>query len=313
MPEASFYQDGDTISFTSVNAVAAGEVLQVTGGRAGVAVDSCVAGGIVSCRIKNIHKLAKTADEVHLPGQRIYWDASASTATCVPSITAGDFFIGCCADDIAGSSATTSVDLNNDTLGTIDQRVDTFASLPVLTAGDPRAYNVGGGLRFTIDATSEAQKIDALSHKAVALAGDWIFFAHVNMEVASGSATDFTVGMASGTDATDAQSIAELATIHIDGASANILVQSDDGTTDLAPVDSTYDWAAGVPFSVAIDGRDITNIKMYINGLLEAGAGTPALTAGAGPLKALVHVEKTTGTNVATMTVSNLKVTTADL
>lgn len=314
MPEASFFQVGDSLDYTPVAAVAAGEVLQAPDGRASVAPVAIEAGIKGSLCIAGIHKLAKTANQIFVPGQRAYWDASASAVTAVPPITAADYFVGCVAADAAAADTVVQVDLNKDWEGSIDQRSATFASVPVLTAGDPRVTNVGGGIRFVLDATNEAQKIDALSHKAVALDSDWIFLSEVTIDAAAGSATDIAIGVADGTNATDFQSVATFCTIHVDGASQNILVQSDDGTTDVAPIDSTIDWAAATPFALAIDGRDTTDIKVYINGIRESAAATTlALAAAANGLKACVHIEKTSSTNTADVTVSNLKVITSDL
>lgn len=314
MPEATYLQDGDIISFATVAAVSAGEVLQVPDGRAGVAIDAAAAGALVSCQIRGIQNLTKTTNEIIVPGQRVYWDASTSKATTVPPITAGDFFVGCCAADAAAADATVQVAMNEDWEGSIDQRTSTFASVPVLTAGDPRAYSLGGGIRFHLDATNEAQKIDALSHKAVALDSDWIFLAEVVIDAAAGSATDISIGVADGTHATDFQSVATLCTIHVDGGSQNILVQSDDGTTDVAPVDSTIDWTAAVPFALAIDGRDPADIKLYINGIRETATSTTlALAAAASGLKACVHIEKSSSTDTAVVQVANMKVMTGDL
>ena len=241
MPEASYLQAGDAISFTTVAALSAGEVIQVPDGRAAVAVTDYIAGAIAVGSVSGIHRMSKTDLQIYVPGQRMYWDASASKVTAIPPITAADYFVGCCVADAAAADTEVEVDLNHDWEGSIDQRTATFAQLPVLTAGDPRSVKLGGGDRFTIDATSEAQKIDALSHKAVALASDWIFCAEVTIDAAAGAATDISIGMADGTDATDFQSVASFCTIHVDGGSTNILVQSDDGADDVAPVDSNID------------------------------------------------------------------------
>ena len=314
MADANFFQEGDSIDYTPVAAVAAGEVVQIYDGRAAVAPTAIAAGVKGSVSVAGIYKVLKTASEIHVPGQRIYWDESASTATCVPSITAGDFWIGTCVEDIAASSATTTVDLNKNYRGTIDAATETFASVPVLTAGDPRVTNVGGGMRFVLDATNEAQKIDALSHRAVSLASDWIFFADVVIDAAAGSATDISIGVADGTDNTDFQSVATFCTIHIDGGSQDILVQSDDGAADVAPTDSNINWTAATPFNVVIDGRNPADILLYINGIREtASAITLAISAAANGLKACVHIEKTSSTNTASVTVANMKITTADL
>lgn len=314
MPEGSMYQTGDTSSFYTVAAVVAGEVLQVPDGRAGVAIDAAAAGALVVCRICDIHKLAKTDLEIYVPGQRLYWDASASKVTAVPPITAADFFVGCAANDATAAATVAEVDLNKDWEGSIDQRKSTFAVASTLTAGDPRVAQVGAGARFVIDATSEAQMISALSHKAVALDSDWIFLGEVVLDAAAGSATDISIGVADGSHASDFQSVATLCTIHIDGGSQDILVQSDDGTTDVNPIDSNLNWVAAVPFAVAIDGRDPADIKIYINGIRETATSTTlALAAAASGLKACVHIEKSTGTNTADVTVANMKVMTADL
>lgn len=314
MPEASYLQEGETISFSTVAAVVAGEVLQVPDGRAGFAVDAAAAGALVACKIRGIARLTKTTNEIYVPGQRIYWDASTGKTTAVPPITAGDFFVGCAADDAAAADVDAKIDLNRDWEGSVDQRSATFAVASTLTAGDPRVAQVGAGARFVLDATNEAQMISALSHKAVALDSDWIFLAEVVIDAAAGSATDISIGVADGSHASDFQSVATLCTIHVDGASQDILVQSDDGTTDVAPIDSTLNWVAATPFSLAIDGRDPADIKLYINGIRETATGTTlALAAAASGLKAVVHIEKSSSTNTADVTVANMKIMTGDL
>lgn len=314
MSEASYLQDGNIISFTTVAAVAAGEVLQVPDGRAGVAIDAAVAGGLVSCQICGIHKLAKTDLQIYVPGQRLYWDASTSKVTAIPPITAADYFVGCAADDATASATTASVVLNKDWEGSVDQRSATFLVASTLTAGDPRVAQVGAGMRFVLDATNEAQMISALSHKAVALDSDWIFLAEVVIGAAAGTATDISIGVSDSGHASDFQSADSFCTIHIDGNSANILVQSDDGSTDVAPIDSNIDWAANVPFALAIDGRDPADIKLYINGIRETATSTTlAIAAAASGLKACVHIEKSSSTNTADVTVANMKIITADL
>jgi len=314
MPEASFHKPGNIISFTTVAAVAAGEVLQVPDGRAGVAIDAAAAGALVSCQIDGIFKATKTASEIYVPGQRIYWDASTGKATAVPPITAADFFLGCAADDAAAVDAEAKIALNQDWEGSVDQRSATFAVASTLTAGDPRVTQVGGGARFVIDATSEAQMISILSHKAVALDSDWIFLAEVVVDAAAGNATDISIGVSDSGHASDFQSAGSFCTIHIDGGAQDILVQSDDTATDVAPIDSNLNWVAATPFALAIDGRDPADIKLYVNGIRETATSTTlAIAIAASGLKACVHIEKSTGTNTADVTVANMKIMTGDL
>ena len=311
MAEATYYREGKIISFVTVSAVVAGEVVQVPDGRAGAVVTGVAAGELCDCQITDTYKLTKTANEIYVPGQRLYWDASASKVTAVPPITAADFFVGCSAADAAAADATAQVVFNTDWEGSVDQRSATFAVLPV---GSASCEQVGAGLRFNIAATSEAEKIDALSHKAVGLDSDWIFMAEVVIDAAATSAVDITVGVSDTTHATDFQSAASFCTIHIDGGSQDILVQSDDTATDVAPIDSNLNWVAATPFSVVIDGRDPADIKVYINGIRETATTTTlAIAIAASGLKACVHIEKTTGTEVAVVTVANMKIMTGDL
>lgn len=314
MPEASFYLEGDKISFATVAAVSVGEVLQVPDGRAGVAIDTTAAGGLVACQICGIHKMAKTANEIYVPGQRLYWDASASKVTAVPPITAADFFVGCSADDAAAADTEAKVDLNKDWEGSVDQRSCTFAVASTLTAGDPRVAQVGAGARFVLDATNEAQMISVLSHKAVSLDSDWIFCAEVVLDAAAGSATDISIGVSDSGHASDFQSAGSFCTIHIDGGAQDIFVESDDTATDVNPTDSNINWTAAVPFALVIDGRDPADIKLYINGIREtASAVTLAIAIAASGLKMCVHIEKSLSTNTADVTVANMKLLTGDL
>lgn len=314
MAEATFSKDGKSVSYSTVGAVTSGEVLQAPDGRAGVALDAYAAGALAVLAIEGVYNLAKTANEIFVPGQRLYWDSSGSTVTSVPPITAADFFVGCSAGDAAAADATAAVDLNKDWEGSVDQRKSTFAVASTKTSGDPRVASVGAGMRFEVDATSEAQMISALSHKAVGLDSDWIFLAEVVLDAAAGSGTDISIGVSDSGHASDFQSAGSFCTIHIDGGTADILVQSDDGTTDVAPVDSNLNWTAAVPFALAIDGRDPADIKLYVNGIRETATSTTlAIAAAASGLKACVHIEKATGTNTADVTVANMKVLTGDL
>ena len=113
----------------------------------------------------------------------------------------------------------------------------------------------------------------------------------------AGSAVDVSIGVANGTHATDADSITESLFVHLDANNTNINLESDDGTTEVAATDSTIDYTEGTPFEVWFDLRDLTDIQIYIDGVLALGATVFKLDAATGPLKLLVHVEKTTGTD----------------
>jgi hypothetical protein len=62
-----------------------------------------------------------------------------------------------------------------------------------------------------------------------------------------------------------------------------------------------------------IDARDSTNVKLYINAVRVLSGSTFKLNAGTGPMKALVHIEKTTGTTTGSVAVEFLNVRSTDL
>ncbi len=64
---------------------------------------------------------------------------------------------------------------------------------------------------------------------------------------------------------------------------------------------------------MVIDGRNPADIIILINGIRETATSTTlAIAIAASGLKACVHIEKSTGTNTADISVGNMKVTTID-
>jgi hypothetical protein len=63
---------------------------------------------------------------------------------------------------------------------------------------------------------------------------------------------------------------------------------------------------------VVIDGRDESDIQIYINGVLVLGGTTLTLSAATGPLKALFHLEKTANDSPGVVQLDQLKVRIAE-
>lgn len=318
MSEADFVKPGDSVPFTSVGAVVAGDVIQLPDGRAAVTPSAVAAAGSGEAAVCGVFDIDKTANQIILPGQPVFWDSSASKATVVPDIADADFFLGSCVPKIngvgaAGADTKVRVELNANFCNLIDLSKSGFLSVPVFTAAPIGGRMVGGGYQMLFTAANEAQKVDALSVQGFDVESDWIFWALVNIVTNGTSVTDFNLGVANATHATDADSITESCFVHIDGGSTNLLVESDDGTTEVAAEDSTIDFVAGTPFVVAIDGRVTTALRIYINGIEESGASTLRLDNATGPLKALAHVEKTMATEAFNALIMGLKVWTMDL
>jgi len=314
MGEAVRIRDHNDRRTIAAAAVATGEIWQLPDGRAAYynGLDAAAANDFTEWQTDGTVEVTKTASIVILDGQPVFWDHSANSATFEP-VNDRDFFLGTAVGDWASADTTGKVNLNCKPHYNVDLLhggagfgTGGFLSVPVGTpAAGAFGYPVvlGGTLQLELTATSEAQKADALSVDGFAVGSNWIFEGIFRLANDGANATqDFTFGVASGTHATDFQSVAEFAAVSTVGASTNINCQSDDGTTDVAPTDSTKDYTEGSAVAnrvhVVIDGRDPASVKFYIDGVRVLSGTTFVLTAATGPLFAIAHLEKTIGTDV---------------
>ena len=307
--EATLYLEGDQVRFTALAALASGEVLQVPDGRAGYIANlrGFVLGDQAAAQVEGIVEVLKTADINLLAGGDAFWDTSAGTATY--KIADGDFYLGRAAEDSLAAATTVKVDLNVDPPAFIDLRKNLFDN--VLVGSATYTPQAAGLVNLTLIVTTEAEKSDLLSALGVPVTRKCIMEFRAALTAAAGS-TDINIGLASATHASDADSIAESVFIHVDGASQNILAESDDGSTEVAATDTTVDWVAATMFEAWIDARDLTDIQIYINGVNVLPATVFKLNAATGPLKALVHAEKSSSTDTAIVRVEKLRVRTMD-
>lgn len=322
--EAIFNHCDDTRDVVLAAAASCGEVYQLQNGRAAVCVPA--GGGSandkVAFREEGRFWVTKTSGITLLPGGRVYWDHSANSATYL-KVNDRDFFLGTVVLDAASSDTKVLVDLNVLPWQTIDLARDAFLSVPTGTQavgafGYPKV--LGGSHQIELTATSEAQCIDLLSVDRVAVGAKPILEAIFTVPTnGSGAAVDFNIGLADGTHTTDADSIANSVFVHIDGASTNLNVESDDGTTEVAATDTTLDLTEGSAVAnrveVWIDARDTAAVKVYINGVrvLDGTTGsekTLVLTAATGPLGLLAHLEKTSGTTTGKYCIHALRLRT---
>ena len=315
MPEAKFYQCGDTIDFTPVVAVAAGEMIQLPDGRAGYAFDAIAAGIKGSVQVNGIVAIAKTTSMVLLAGGRAYWDASASKVH-FRKVNDRDYYIGRIQADATSAATECYVALNVDPPYDIKMNRDAFLSVPTGTKaagafGYPKP--LGGCQVLELTATSEAQCIDMLSVDRFAISSnpiaEFIFRVDVN---GTDNTVDINIGLANGTSTTDADAVTEHVFIHIDGGSTNINAQSKDGTTTVTSTDTTADITAGTAVAnrveVWMDARDPADVQIYVEGALVLPSSVFALGAGTGPLGLLAHIEKTTGTATGRITIDEMRV-----
>jgi hypothetical protein len=217
-------------------------------------------------------------------------------------------------EDAASADTTVLVNLNREQFNRI-QYEDICSprrwwARPPRRATPSASRTVAGGHRHL----SEAEKSDALSVSTVAIADGPILEARFVL-VANGSdaTVDINIGLANGTNAADADAITEHVFFHIDGGSLVINAQSKDGTTTVAAVDHHVSAVVGTYNEFWIDARDPSNVKLYIDAVRVLSGSTFKLNAGTGPMKALVHIEKTTGTATGSIATELLNVRSTDL
>lgn len=307
MADATYLSDDCERNITLAAAANSCEVQQLPGGIAGVrqGLTSAAAGDKVSFATEGKFTVTKTSGVVILDGGRVFWDHSANAAT-FREVNDKDFEIGIAVGDAASADTTMVVDLNKKQSVVADLRQSGIA-IPVGTraaGGLGDLYANGTVPSLALTATNEAQKIDLLSVPRRAVGANAIAEFIVALGAnGSTSAVDINVGLANGTNATDADSITESVFFHIDGGALDILAESDDGTTEVAATDTTVNITEGAAeankVELWIDSRDPASVKLYIDGVRVLSGTTFVLTAATGPLGLLAHVEKTSGTATA--------------
>lgn len=309
MTDAYYVQEGDVIRATLAAAVVVGDIVQMPDGRAGQACDSFAAGVEGEYRVKGIVEVTKTASMVVLIGSKLFWDASANAAHLLHRNDA-DFYLGMAHKDATSAATTIQVVLNEEPAYTLSLESG-FASVPVRTAGVPFAAGFGNGVNLGFSATAEAQKVDALSHRGMAVGTPGILDMLICInDQGDDGALDFNAGLANGTHASDADSITESMFVHLDGNTLDLKLESEDGTTTVAATDTTVNAVAGTPFLVQFDLRNDEDIQVYIDGVNVLPDSVFKLNAAAGPLKLLAHMEKSSNDTPGNVTILDMGVRT---
>lgn len=305
MADTVFVRKGDEDILTVAASVGVGELFQLSDGRAaryrGTAAAS--SGDQVYFDSDGKHTCTKTSGFVALAGGRAYWDHSANAIT-YKKVNDRDFYVGRFAEDAASTEVICVVDLNVDPPYDLDLARDPFATTIVGTQalGGLGLLRRGGCHNIVISATNEAQKVDMLGKDGFARTANAIIEGCFNViSDGAGTVVDVSMGIANGTHATDADSIAESLFVHLNANDVNIYLESDDGTTEVAATDTTIDYTEGVGIANRVefwmDMRNEADIQCYINGVLALTASVFKLDAATGPLRLLVHVEKTASTD----------------
>jgi predicted RecA/RadA family phage recombinase len=317
MSEALLSNSSDVVAQpTPAAGYASGEVIQLADGRAAVVqgLRALTSGEEAGLKTTGQHTFAKTAGVVILKGDRVYWDRSANTATPLQAVAGADFVLGVALADAASADTTVSVDLNVQPVYVVDLLRQPADTVLVLTAGTPALTMGPGYAKLAFSATAEVQKVDALSQASVPVAIPFVVEGRMAVyDIGDANVVDINVGVAIATHASDADSITESLFLHLDGTALDILAESDDGTTEVAATDTTVDAVDDTYFDFRFDCRDLTNIKIYINGVRVLAASTFKLNAATGPLKLLAHLEKTSNDTPGEIRIAHLAIRTTDL
>lgn len=301
-------------------AVSAGAIYQLADGQAAVkrGQNSGIAGDQAEFDSDGQFTVPKTSGVVITNGQEVWWDRSAGSATYAPG-SDRDFYLGAATGDAASADVEMGVNLNVKPRYFIDVIEGEWDSTIVKTVVGsttvevPHIKRFGTTHAFILGATAEAQKVDMLSKLGFAKDAKWIVDGTFNV-IDDGNATaiDFSIGVANDTHASDADAITESCFLHLDGSTLDLFAESDDGTTEVAATDTTVNIVLGTPVHFVIDGRNLADIKIYVNGVLMLGSTVFKLDAATGPLKLLAHLEKTSDATTADYRFSQLRVRLAE-
>lgn len=317
MADARKIRNFDEALIRLAGSISGYELWQLSNGLAGFLdqTDAASSGEDKLFRTFGQANVTKASGVAFLDGGRVYWDHSANTCTYRKN-SDRDFYIGRARGDFASGDGIAVVDLNIDPRYDIDMGLDPFTTVAVGTqalGGFLPPQRRGGAHHLVLSSTNEAQKVDMLS------VDGWAVGANAIVEGAfrvisdgAGSEPDISLGLANETHATDADTIAQSAFIHLDGNSTTIYAESDDGTNQTAATDTTttYTESAAVANRVEfwIDTRDMSSVKFYVNGARVLSGTTFNMAAAAGPLFLLAHAEKTSSASVYELALDFLRV-----
>lgn len=313
MSEAEYMQRGDTLDYNPIAAVTAGNVIQLPDGRAAVPANDLEVGRLGAADVHGIFRLAKTADINLLSGGRVFWDVSAGKAHFRPESGTPDFYVGLVVADSPASQTYVDVALNARQNNSIDLMSAEGPWTTEAALGLGVTMLPGGVAQLAFDAVAEVAQAALYPARTVPIAARPIMEAIVGIfDVGNNAALDIDIGLASGSHASDFETVANFAAIHLDGNALDILVHSDDGVTDVAPVDSTVNAVDDTYFELWIDCREPEDVKIYINGVLLAPeATTLTLEEASTGLRPVVMIEKTSDDTVCDVRVSRLVVRTS--
>lgn len=307
-------------SQTSVTLTAAalvGQIRQLPDGRAAIMRGSQAGVSATQRVFQDTDKITLAKDTTYalLDGGRAYWDHSANKVH-YKKVGDRDFYLGRVIGAAALAAEECTVDLNckGEFEDDLDLLRDGYATVPVGTqalGGFLPPQRNGGALHLLLSSTNEAQKVDALGVDTFSKSAKAVIegqFRVINDGAAG--AQDFSIGIASATHATDADSIAIHLLLHLDGGATAIKAQSKDGTTTVTATDTTKTYTEGAEIAQRkefwIDLTDPADPQLYIDGVNVLPSSVFGMSAAASELRLFAHLEKTATTDVYEVAIDRL-------
>jgi hypothetical protein len=168
-------------------------------------------------------------------------------------------------------------------------------------------------LKLLLTSTNEAQKADLLSDKSWLITQPFVLEGRVNIVTNGDTNVDINFGVADDTHASDADSIVTSCFLHVNGDTLDIYAESDNAAAEVAATDTGVNYAEGTAFDFVLDGRTPSDIQVYINGVNVLPSSVFTVAGATGPLKLLVHLEKSTGAETPQVNVEKFAVRLMDV
>ncbi len=194
------------------------------------------------------------------------------------------------------------------------QYADGFKLESVLGLGVSLLVGEGGGASMAVDAVAEVASAAISTPDSLPVDKGITFDGRFHLtNIADAAAFDFDFGLgtlltANSKADVDHADMVQLASIHMNGNVAAILAQSDDDTTDVAPVDTTIVnvTTAGAFKDFKIIVRPAGTVEFWIDGARVLASTTFAVLATAA-LCAFLNIEKTSDDTTAVVKVDRLR------
>jgi hypothetical protein len=257
---------GNLIQQTAAAAVGQYELHQMASGLAGYKTGQTAAAlgqTGVNYQTTDQRSLPKASGIALLDGGKAWFDRTNQVVT-YKRTSARDFLIG----SIVGNAKTTdtvcTVNLNAGPCYDRDLWRDAKIEVPYFSMGNPTIFQNA----FVLDNTNEAQKIDALggAEEGFSTLANSIIEAAFTVTVDdTGTAAIFSIGVASGSDATAFTNITNSLGVQVKHHDGKIYAESATAALQVSPTDTTKTYAVGTRVEVWFDMRNPASCAIYVN------------------------------------------------